>query len=544
MKFLVPINLNKNEIRNAAIQNLANSDGITNPATGQIYFNTTNKELMIYNGTAWEVIGKEYTAGTGLVLNNQEFSLGSHTHAWSEITDKPTTFTPSAHTHPVSEVNDSTTVGQNLVKLANPSAIRFIRINADNTVSALDAAAFRTAIGAGTSSTTGTVTSVGLSAPTGFAVANSPVTSSGTLALSFAAGYSLPTDAKQSNWDTAYGWGNHAGLYRPVAWVPTWDEVTNKPGTFTPASHTHGNITNDGKIGTTSDLVVVTGTGGALTTQSRSGIDSRSTFPAAQHSIASHSATAWRMFYSNATTTAVQELAFGAAGTYLRSGGASAAPTFATIAYSELSGRPDLSSLHAQNTDVGTSSTTFYIGTSGPKIKNATGEVQLRNNADNAYADLRVKNLYVEGTEFITKAETIEVADNTILLNSNITTKAQNEDGGIDVKRFNAAGVRKDASFIYDNSINRWEATFGEVEATQVTAIVAAKLTATIGDGTNTSFVITHNLNTRDLQVSVRENAANYELVYADVEMTTANTITVKFTTAPTASQYNVTIIG
>lgn len=292
MKFLVPINLNKNEIRNAAIQNLANSDGITNPATGQIYFNTTNKELMIYNGTAWEVIGKEYTAGTGLVLNNQEFSLGSHTHAWSEITDKPTTFTPSAHTHPVSEVNDSTTVGQNLVKLANPSAIRFIRINADNTVSALDAAAFRTAIGAGTSSTTGTVTSVGLSAPTGFAVANSPVTSSGTLALSFAAGYSLPTDAKQSNWDTAYGWGNHAGLYRPVAWVPTWDEVTNKPGTFTPASHAHGNITDDGKIGTTSDLVVVTGTGGALTTQSRSGIDSRSTFPAAQHTIASHSATA------------------------------------------------------------------------------------------------------------------------------------------------------------------------------------------------------------------------------------------------------------
>jgi hypothetical protein len=50
----------------------------------------------------------------------------------------------------------------------------------------------------------GTVTSVGLSAPTGFAVSGSPVTSSGTLALSFAAGYSLPTTASQSNWDTAY----------------------------------------------------------------------------------------------------------------------------------------------------------------------------------------------------------------------------------------------------------------------------------------------------------------------------------------------------
>lgn len=52
----------------------------------------------------------------------------------------------------------STTVGDALFTLANPSAITFPRINADNSVSALDAATFRTAIGAGTGS--GTVTSV------------------------------------------------------------------------------------------------------------------------------------------------------------------------------------------------------------------------------------------------------------------------------------------------------------------------------------------------------------------------------------------------
>jgi hypothetical protein len=60
------------------------------------------------------------------------------------------------------------------------------------------------------SGATGTVLSVGLSAPTGFTVSGSPVTSSGTLALGFSAGYSLPTTASQSNWDTAYSWGNHA----------------------------------------------------------------------------------------------------------------------------------------------------------------------------------------------------------------------------------------------------------------------------------------------------------------------------------------------
>jgi hypothetical protein len=51
---------------------------------------------------------------------------------------------------------------------------------------------------------TGTVTSVALTAPTGFSISGSPVTTSGTIALTFAAGYSLPTTASQANWDTAY----------------------------------------------------------------------------------------------------------------------------------------------------------------------------------------------------------------------------------------------------------------------------------------------------------------------------------------------------
>lgn len=56
----------------------------------------------------------------------------------------------------------------------------------------------------------GTVTSVGMTVPTGFAITGSPITGSGTLAVTFTAGYSLPSDAEQTTWDTAYGWGNHA----------------------------------------------------------------------------------------------------------------------------------------------------------------------------------------------------------------------------------------------------------------------------------------------------------------------------------------------
>lgn len=50
----------------------------------------------------------------------------------------------------------------------------------------------------------GTVTSVSASVPTGFAISGSPITTSGTLAITFASGYSLPTTVKQSNWDDAY----------------------------------------------------------------------------------------------------------------------------------------------------------------------------------------------------------------------------------------------------------------------------------------------------------------------------------------------------
>jgi hypothetical protein len=77
----------------------------------------------------------------------------------------------------------ATTVGGNVFTLTNPSAITFPRFNADNTVSALDAATFRTAIGAGTSSTTGTVTSVGGTGTVNGITLTGTVTTSGSLTL-------------------------------------------------------------------------------------------------------------------------------------------------------------------------------------------------------------------------------------------------------------------------------------------------------------------------------------------------------------------------
>jgi len=77
----------------------------------------------------------------------------------------------------------ATTLGGNLFVITNPSAVTFPRFNADNTVSALDAATFRSAIGAGTSSTTGTVTSVAGAGTVNGLTLTGTVTSSGSLTL-------------------------------------------------------------------------------------------------------------------------------------------------------------------------------------------------------------------------------------------------------------------------------------------------------------------------------------------------------------------------
>lgn len=50
----------------------------------------------------------------------------------------------------------------------------------------------------------GTVTSVAMTVPTGLSIAGTPITTSGTLALTYTAGYAIPTTAKQTEWDTAY----------------------------------------------------------------------------------------------------------------------------------------------------------------------------------------------------------------------------------------------------------------------------------------------------------------------------------------------------
>ena len=75
------------------------------------------------------------------------------------------------------------------------------------------------------------------------------------------------------------------------------------------------------------------------------------------------------------------------------------------------------------------------------------------------------------------------------------------------------------------------------------TSVTARKAAATIGDGSTTAFTVTHNLNTTDVVVFVREVSTGAQ-VLADVAVVTVNTVSVTFATAPSAGQYRVFVVG
>lgn len=68
------------------------------------------------------------------------------------------------------------------------------------------------------------------------------------------------------------------------------------------------------------------------------------------------------------------------------------------------------------------------------------------------------------------------------------------------------------------------------------------KYSSTLGDGSATSFSVTHNFGSRDVEVSIYRNSGNYDSVLAEVQRPSINTVNVIFDSPPALNAFRVVV--
>jgi len=197
----------------------------------------------------------------------------------------------------------------------------------------------------------------------------------------------------------------------------------------------------------------------------------------------------------------------------------------------------------ADSVALGTDTTGNYVAS----ISGTTNEIEVSGSGEGAAVtlglptdvtiagDLTVSgDLTISGSATYVNTEIIELDDNTIILNANATTASEN--AGIEVER---GTVETNVSLLWNESSDTWTLTNDGTNYHTITR----KYAANVGDTSNTSFNIDHNLNTLDVTVQVYDNAT-YDTVEVDVVRASVNRVTVSFAAAPGNNAYRVVIVG
>jgi len=97
INYLNSIDLNKNELLQGVIENQPNDGAVgASPATGQIYYNTTDSELRQYNGTAWVSVGDLTALSPGIYIDIDDASgpIPTIKHELTSRTDSTSSLSP------------------------------------------------------------------------------------------------------------------------------------------------------------------------------------------------------------------------------------------------------------------------------------------------------------------------------------------------------------------------------------------------------------------------------------------------------------------
>lgn len=554
--FVTGINLNKNELQNARIQNLSTAP--SSPVAGQIYFDTTTNVLYFYNGTEWvpasgsteviqDVIGSSVSGGTGLTatyndtsgittldLDNTAVTAGNY----GTTAAKTASFTVDAQ-------GRLTAASEQDIQIAT-SQVTDLAEFIDDTVG--DSVAGLIKEGEGIDVTyddgAGTLT-----------IAAEDATSSNKGIASFnATDFTVTSGAVTVNVDRVedivgnlvVGGTGIDATYNDGAGSLTIDidsTVTTNTGSQTLTNKTLGSGTtlssdlnaNSNKI---TNLAAPTNSGDAA---------NKAYVDAVSEGLHIHAAAV-------AATTGNINLS-----TALENGDTVDGVTLATgdrvLVKSQTNAAENgiyvvqASGAAVRATDFDAPAEVdggdFIFVTSGTLYDNtgwvqtSTGVAIIGTDPIN-FTQFSGAGTYLAGDGLTLTGNTFSVDVTPTSGNASLT----NTGGAVEVKVNTNDGLEVTASGLGINNGTGLTFSGGALVFDTANGYGTRKLAFNVGDGSATSYTVNHALTTRDVSVHVYENASPYAQVEADVEHTDSNNLTIKFAVAPTSNQYRVVVVG
>lgn len=487
MKFLTNINLNKNEIQNVVIQNLATAP--SSPKEGQPYYNSVDKKLYVYNGTTWvdaTSLGIIYSWGDGLTNTENTITLNIATSSALGGVKIGTNINVDAGG--IISVNSASTSQKGLVELATDAEV--VTGTSETLVTNVKQLAGKLKIAQG----------IGNASKFVKTDANGDINTFGAIETGdipdLSGAYQAKSQLLTAFQDTP---DNEHYIAEKLA-KDSLDNKVDKNAAITANTTKYNFPTYDTK-GLVSGVV-------AEAKQKTTKINGTT------HTVYGTTGTATADIYAPITS--------GTTGQILKAttGGA---PAWGSLGTGDI---PDLSGTYIPLSQKGAVNGVATLGADG-----LIPSTQLP-----SYVDDIIDLLTLSGTAPATATTGDKYYNTTSKLI--FTATGTNTWGG--------TGATPEAGKIYvaiDTNLSyRWSGS----DLVEISSATIHKYVGTItGNDSTTSFTITHGLNTRDAIVSVYTNASPYDEVFVDIEMTSTTAITVKFAAAPaTGTNYRVVIIA
>lgn len=548
-QFLVAVDLNKNELQNARVQNLSTAPA--NPVSGQIYFDTSTSTMYFWNGTAWiptsgsteviqDTIGSSVVGGTGLTatyndtsgittidLDNTAVTSGTYGSASEYVAftvDSQGRLTAASEGNiqiTTSQVTDLEEYVEDVLGAATTGLIKEgegIDVTYDDTAGTLtisgeDATSSNKGIASFDSTdftvTTGAVTVnveriediVANLVVGGTGITDTYVDGDGTLTIAIDSTVTT-NDGTQTltnktlGASTTLGANLAAGNYKITGLATPTDPADAATKAYVDSVaeglHVHASVA----AATTSNVTLAT---------PPADIDGVTLVEN------------MRILVKSQSTTSEN-------GIYIYNGDG------------QLVRAADYNS--ASEVDAGD-----FVFVSGGDTYNSTGWVQ-ENNVTTLGTDPIVwvqfsgAGTYLAGAGLTLNGSTFSVDVTPTSGNASLT----NNGGAVEVKVDTNSGLQTTTSGLGINAGTGL--TFATGALTFASSYGVRKLSYNVGTNATSEFILNHNLGSRDTAVHVYENASPFAQVEVDVEHTDSNNTTIRFATNPTTDQYRVVIVG